>query len=191
MTSTTQEDPKATAIEELRDCATSAGHAQGFASAIEALRNCLRDGKPLQHQMPSVKPLDNPGAASFNEVWQHYAAVGFGSGWAEAINRLIELLTWLPKTLDGLDSHISEMRLSQAAKNNPLSLDTPVEDFDFTVRAYNCLKREGIHTLDELIKRSEADLLQIRNLGSKEIEMEIIPKLAEHGYQLAPSPVGA
>jgi DNA-directed RNA polymerase subunit alpha len=46
-------------------------------------------------------------------------------------------------------------------------LALPIEDLDLTVRSYNCLKREGIHTVGELVGRSEADLLDIRNFGAK------------------------
>ena len=46
-------------------------------------------------------------------------------------------------------------------------LSTPIEQLDMTVRSYNCLKREGIHTVGELITRSEADLLDIRNFGAE------------------------
>src|SRR5215213_4082458 len=48
-------------------------------------------------------------------------------------------------------------------------LALPVEDLQLTVRSYNCLKREGIHTVGELISRSEQDLLDIRNFGAKSI----------------------
>ena len=46
----------------------------------------------------------------------------------------------------------------------------PIEDLDLTVRSYNCLKREGIHTVGELVARSEADLMDIRNFGAKSID---------------------
>lgn len=49
------------------------------------------------------------------------------------------------------------------------ALNLPVEDLDLSVRSYNCLKREGIHTVGELVARSEEDLLDIRNFGSKSI----------------------
>lgn len=64
-----------------------------------------------------------------------------------------------------------------------------VEDLDFSVRSYNCLKREGIHTVGELIARSEQDLLDIRNFGSKSID-EVKEKLAELGLALKDSPHG-
>jgi len=68
-------------------------------------------------------------------------------------------------------------------------LALPIEDLDLTVRSYNCLKREGIHTVGELLSRSEADLLDIRNFGSKSID-EVKAKLVSMGLQLKVSPVG-
>jgi len=68
-------------------------------------------------------------------------------------------------------------------------LALPIEDLDLTVRSYNCLKREGIHTVGELLARSEADLLDIRNFGSKSID-EVKAKIASMGLQLKDSPVG-
>ena len=59
-------------------------------------------------------------------------------------------------------------------------LAMPIEDLTLTVRSYNCLKREGIHAVGELIARSEADLLDIRNFGQKSID-EVKAKLAELG----------
>ncbi len=68
-------------------------------------------------------------------------------------------------------------------------LALPVEDLQLTVRSYNCLKREGIHTVGELIARSEADLLDIRNFGAKSID-EVKAKLHGMGLQLKDSPPG-
>jgi DNA-directed RNA polymerase subunit alpha len=68
-------------------------------------------------------------------------------------------------------------------------LALPIEDLNFTVRSYNCLKREGVHTVGELITRSEQDLLDIRNFGQKSID-EVKAKLAEMGLALKDSPAG-
>lgn len=57
-------------------------------------------------------------------------------------------------------------------------LAQPIEDLDLTVRSYNCLKREGVTTVGELIEKSEDDLLEIRNFGQKSID-EVKAKLAE------------
>jgi len=68
-------------------------------------------------------------------------------------------------------------------------LALPVEDLNLTVRSYNCLKREGIDTVGELITRSEQDLLDIRNFGQKSID-EVKSKLVEMGLGLKDAPTG-
>ncbi|MDR0285318.1 MAG: DNA-directed RNA polymerase subunit alpha, partial [Propionibacteriaceae bacterium] len=68
-------------------------------------------------------------------------------------------------------------------------LQLPIEDLSLTVRSYNCLKREGIHTVSELVSRSEQDLMDIRNFGQKSID-EVKMKLAELGLTLKDSILG-
>jgi DNA-directed RNA polymerase subunit alpha len=68
-------------------------------------------------------------------------------------------------------------------------LALPIEELTLTVRSYNCLKREGIHTVGELVARSEQDLLDIRNFGAKSIE-EVKQKLTDMGLALKDSPPG-
>lgn len=68
-------------------------------------------------------------------------------------------------------------------------LALPVEDLNLSVRSYNCLRREGIHTVGELVSRSEQDLLDIRNFGSKSID-EVKQQLATMGLQLKDSEPG-
>jgi DNA-directed RNA polymerase subunit alpha len=68
-------------------------------------------------------------------------------------------------------------------------LALPIEDLELTVRSYNCLKREGIHSVGELVGRSEADLLDIRNFGQKSID-EVKAKLHGMGLALKDSPPG-
>lgn len=60
----------------------------------------------------------------------------------------------------------------------------PIEDLDLSVRSYNCLKREGVGTVGEVVSKSEADLLEIRNFGQKSIE-EVKEKLVELGLSLS------
>lgn len=69
-------------------------------------------------------------------------------------------------------------------------LAMPIEDLGLQSRSYNALTREGIQTVGELVARSEADLLDIRNFGAKSIE-EIKVKLAEMGMALKDSPAGS
>ncbi|WP_288802341.1 DNA-directed RNA polymerase subunit alpha [Corynebacterium dentalis] len=65
----------------------------------------------------------------------------------------------------------------------------PIEDLNFSVRSYNCLKREEIHTVGELATRTESDLLDIRNFGQKSIN-EVKIKLAGLGLGLKDAPEG-
>ena len=65
-------------------------------------------------------------------------------------------------------------------------LDTPIEDVEFSVRTFNCLKKENINTLGELILRSENELLNIRNFGKRSLE-EVLERLAQHSLGLRPS----
>ncbi len=68
-------------------------------------------------------------------------------------------------------------------------MSMPIEQLDFTVRSYNCLKREGVHSVGELLGRSEADLMDIRNFGQKSID-EVKAKLHSMGMALKDSPPG-
>lgn len=62
-------------------------------------------------------------------------------------------------------------------------LERSIEDMDLSVRSYNCLKRAGINTIEDLIKRTEDDMLKVKNLGRKSLE-EVIYKLAQEGLSL-------
>ncbi len=62
------------------------------------------------------------------------------------------------------------------------TLETPIEELDLSVRAYNCLKRAGHHTLQDLTSLSEAEMMKIRNLGKKSLK-EVIDKIKEMGLK--------
>jgi len=85
---------------------------------------------------------------------------------------------------EGIDMGPSPTDAAMAA-----DLALPIEELELTVRSYNCLKREGIHTVGELTARSEADLMDIRNFGAKSID-EVKVKLTGMGLQLKDSPPG-
>jgi len=70
------------------------------------------------------------------------------------------------------------------------ALPLPIEDLQLPLRAFNSLRREGIHTVGDLAARNEADLLAINNLGPQSVS-EIKQKLAERGLALAPAAPGA
>ena len=62
------------------------------------------------------------------------------------------------------------------------TLETPIEEIEFSVRAYNCLKRAGIHTVQDLINKKEAEVTKIRNLGKKSLK-EVLDKVEEMGLK--------
>ena len=80
-----------------------------------------------------------------------------------------------------------EIGPSPAEADHIASFSLPIEDLDLTVRSYNCLKREGVHTVGELVARTESDLLDIRNFGQKSID-EVKVKLHTLGLSLKDSP---
>jgi DNA-directed RNA polymerase subunit alpha len=82
-----------------------------------------------------------------------------------------------------------EIGPSPAEADHIASFALPIDDLDLTVRSYNCLKREGIHTVGELVARTESDLLDIRNFGQKSID-EVKIKLHQLGLSLKDSPAG-
>ena len=65
----------------------------------------------------------------------------------------------------------------------PSDYGITVEELNLSVRSYNCLKREGINTVGDLVQKSEAELMDIRNFGQKSID-EVKTKLAELGLSL-------
>lgn len=60
------------------------------------------------------------------------------------------------------------------------TLETPIEEVEFSVRAYNCLKRAGIHTVQDLVDKKESEVTKIRNLGKKSLK-EVLDKVADLG----------
>ena len=62
-------------------------------------------------------------------------------------------------------------------------LDLTIDELDLSVRSFNCLKRAGINTVEDLIGKSEEDMMKVRNLGRKSLE-EVIAKLNSFGFTL-------
>ena len=72
----------------------------------------------------------------------------------------------------------------ESSKNKVLEMT--IDELELSVRSFNCLKRAGINTVDDLINRSEEDMLKVRNLGKKSFE-EVKSKLNSLGLDLSPS----
>ena len=62
-------------------------------------------------------------------------------------------------------------------------LEMTIEELDLSVRSFNCLKRAGINTVEDLLSKSEEDMMKVRNLGRKSLE-EVIWKMASLGFNL-------
>ncbi len=78
---------------------------------------------------------------------------------------------------------VSGMMMEKKEDPKVKALETSIEDLDFSVRAYNCLKRAGIHTLQDLVNNSESDMMKIRNLGKKSLK-EVLDKIRDMGLVL-------
>ncbi|NMB07877.1 MAG: DNA-directed RNA polymerase subunit alpha [Tissierellia bacterium] len=87
-----------------------------------------------------------------------------------------------------LTEHINDVEIMVEKEEDEKEkvLEMTVEELDLSVRSYNCLKRAGINTVDELIQRTEEDMMKVRNLGKKSLE-EVQSKLAELNLSLKKS----
>ena len=87
-----------------------------------------------------------------------------------------------------LTEHVSnvEIMVEKEEDQKEKVLEMTIEELDLSVRSYNCLKRAGINTVEELANKSEDDMMKVRNLGKKSLE-EVIQKLEELELGLKPS----
>ena len=77
----------------------------------------------------------------------------------------------------------SEIKVEKDEKGKEKVLEMTIEELDLSVRSFNCLKRAGINTVEDLINKSEDDMMKVRNLGRKSLE-EVIVKLQTLGLGL-------
>ena len=79
-------------------------------------------------------------------------------------------------------TNIPEMMSEKQEDTITKTLETPIEEIEFSVRAYNCLKRAGINTVQDLINKKEVEVTKIRNLGKKSLK-EVIDEVKEMGLK--------
>jgi DNA-directed RNA polymerase subunit alpha len=77
----------------------------------------------------------------------------------------------------------TEIMVDKDDTENGKLLETTIEELDLSVRSFNCLKRAGINTVEDLINKTEEDMMKVRNLGRKSLE-EVVAKLASLGLSL-------
>ncbi len=78
----------------------------------------------------------------------------------------------------------TETMVERDDKSHEKVLEMTIEELDLSVRSFNCLKRAGINTVEDLINKTEEEMMKVRNLGKKSLE-EVINKLHSLGYDLS------
>lgn len=98
----------------------------------------------------------------------------------EAISKSAKILAEYLKLFIGLTEVPGDdiIMVEKKEDNKDKILDMTIEELDMSVRSYNCLKRAGINTVQELTQRTEEDMMKVRNLGRKSLE-EVMEKLSE------------
>lgn len=98
----------------------------------------------------------------------------------EAVSLSARILSEHLRLFIGLTENTDEVEImvEKEEEQKDKILEMTVEELDLSVRSYNCLKRAGINTVEELINRTEEDMMKVRNLGKKSLE-EVVNKLAE------------
>ena len=136
--------------------------------------------KLLDIKKPGVIAIDETYDKLVLEVWTNGSmkpeeAIALAS---RILIEHFELLTDLSSIAD-----VSGMMIEKTEDPKTKALETSIEDLDFSVRAYNCLKRAGIHTLQDLVNKSESDMMKIRNLGKKSLK-EVLNRIKDMGLTL-------
>ncbi|MEB3244971.1 MAG: DNA-directed RNA polymerase subunit alpha [Vampirovibrionales bacterium] len=118
------------------------------------------------------------------EIWSD-GSIDVSVALSQAANMLIEHLVPIA-SLAGTPSIMTTMKTEAEVSDVPETSIT-IEDLDLSVRAFNCLKRANIHNIQELLLKSEADLVNIKNFGKKSAE-EVVERLTAFGLLLKPNP---
>lgn len=100
---------------------------------------------------------------------------------AKILSEHLRLFIGLTETINDV-----EIMVEKEEEEKDKILEMTIEELDLSVRSYNCLKRAGINTVEELTLRTEEDMIKVRNLGKKSLE-EVIFKLNELGLSLKKS----
>lgn len=103
----------------------------------------------------------------------------------EAVSQAAILLIEHLKSFSDLseETAITEIMVEKDDKDNKKVLEMTIEELDLSVRSFNCLKRAGINTVEDLINKSEEEMMKVRNLGKKSFD-EVKEKLESLGFTL-------
>ena len=103
----------------------------------------------------------------------------------EAVSLASKILSEYLGLFIDLTDHVSDVEIMVVKEDDKKEkiLEITIEELDLSVRSYNCLKRAGINTVEELIRKNEEEMMKVRNLGRKSLE-EVQQKLAAFGLSL-------
>ena len=121
------------------------------------------------------------------EIWSN-GSIDVSSALSQAANLLIEHFMQIA-SITGQPAVLPSQHIIEDVEEEAQAPSISIEDLELSVRAYNCLKRASINSLAELLKKSEHDLLNIKNFGKKSSD-EVIEKLHQVGLELQPNPEG-
>ncbi len=139
---------------------------------------------PVQRVNYSVEPTRVGQAVDYDkltlEVWTNgtFSGKEIISLAAKIMQDHINLFVNLSETIKGMDILVK----TEDDKQQQI-LKMAIEEMELSVRSYNCLKRANIHTVEDLTKKTEDDMLKVRNLGRKSLD-EVIQKLDSYGLAL-------
>ena len=139
-------------------CDTTFARFDMASAAIDELKNNAYDLQIIRETVPGVKDLP----VSAKILIEHF-----------------ELFLNLAEGVSETQSIMAEAKDNAKEK----ALDLTIDELDLSVRSFNCLKRAQINTVEDLINKSEMDMMKVRNLGRKSLE-EVIAKLASFGFAL-------
>ena len=121
------------------------------------------------------------------EIWSN-GSIDLSTVLSQAANLLIEHFMQIA-AITGQPSIVPSAHVNDDEDGDEQVPSLTIEDLELSVRAYNCLKRASINSMQELLKKSEHDLLSIKNFGKKSSD-EVIEKLHQVGLDLQPNPEG-
>ncbi len=173
------------------DMEVTIGRGRGYKPASENKQNVIdyiaidsiyTPVQKVNYQVENARVGQNLNYDRLNlEVWTDgtFSAKEIVSLAAKIMQDHISLFVNLSDTIKGMDILVK----NEDDKQQQV-LAMAIEDMDLSVRSYNCLKRASIHTVEDLTKKTEEEMLKVRNLGRKSLD-EVILKLQSYGLSLA------
>lgn len=147
---------------------------------------------PIKRVSYNVEPARVGESLDFDkltlEIWSN-GSIEVGAALSKASNLLIEHFSQIAG-ISGAPVQAKPEVVEVAEVEEVVAPTLSIEDLELSVRAYNCLKRASINSMTELLKKSEHDLLNIKNFGKKSSD-EVIEKLHQMGLDLQPNPEDA